>query len=436
MKKKMFYALSALLLCSACTTTPRNPFEEPARPAGQESVLKLACEPLDTVRVGFIGLGSRGKGAIERYVYLPDAKVVALCDLDSANVNKANEILTSHKLPAADIYVGEDVWKEMCGRDDIDLVYICTDWHSHAPMAVYAMKQGKHVAVEVPAAMTVAECWDLVNTAEQTRRHCMMLENCCYDFFEMATLNMAQQGLFGDVMHAEGAYIHDLRSYNYDTTATGYKNMWRLKAQKEEAGNPYPTHGLGPVAQILNIHRGDRMATLVSMSNAQKGMHLYAAEHGIAGEDTAHIDMGDMNTTLIRTAKGKTIMIQHDVTSPRPYNRIHMVSGTKGFAQKYPLTGIALEPNAHEFVSQQTLDSLLKVYEQRDRRKSSSGGRTRRYGFHYGLSSDSLLEKRFASRYGRLRRSRMVVSGRVDRLLRSQRLRSGTDTRFYPWRMG
>lgn len=440
MKKKMFYALSALLLCSACTTTPRNPFEEPARPAGQESVLKLACEPLDTVRVGFIGLGSRGKGAIERYVYLPDAKVVALCDLDSANVNKANEILTSHKLPAADIYVGEDVWKEMCGRDDIDLVYICTDWHSHAPMAVYAMKQGKHVAVEVPAAMTVAECWDLVNTAEQTRRHCMMLENCCYDFFEMATLNMAQQGLFGDVMHAEGAYIHDLRSYNYDTTATGYKNMWRLKAQKEEAGNPYPTHGLGPVAQILNIHRGDRMATLVSMSNAQKGMHLYAAEHGIAGEDTARIDMGDMNTTLIRTAKGKTIMIQHDVTSPRPYNRIHMVSGTKGFAQKYPLTGIALEPNAHEFVSQQTLDSLLKVYEhpfcKEIGEKARQVGGHRRYGFHYGLSSDSLLEKRFASRYGRLRRSRMVVSGRVDRLLRSQRLRSGTDTRFYPWRMG
>ena len=345
MKKKMFYALSALLLCSACTTTPRNPFEEPARPAGQESVLKLACEPLDTVRVGFIGLGARGRGAIERYVYLPDAKVVALCDLDSVNVNKANEILTSHKLPAADIYVGEDVWKEMCGRDDIDLVYICTDWHSHAPMAVYAMKQGKHVAVEVPAAMTVAECWDLVNTAEQTRR--------------------------------------DLRSYNYDTTATGYKNMWRLKAQKEEAGNPYPTHGLGPVAQILNIHRGDRMATLVSMSNAQKGMHLYAAEHGITGEDTARIDMGDMNTTLIRTAKGKTIMIQHDVTSPRPYNRIHMVSGTKGFAQKYPLTGIALEPNAHEFVSQQTLDSLLKVYEHPFCKEI--GEKARKVGGHGGM---------------------------------------------------
>ena len=288
---------------------------------------------------------------------------MAVCDLDSANVLAANETLTSHGCPPADMYVGEEAWKELCQRKDIDLVYICTDWHSHAPMAVYAMKQGKHVAVEVPAAMTIAECWDLVNTAEQTRRHCMMLENCCYDFFEMATLNMAQQGVFGEVMHAEGAYIHDLREYNYDTTATGYKNMWRLKAEKIAAGNPYPTHGLGPIAQILNIHRGDRMATLVSMSSAQRGMNLYAAEHGIAGEDTAHIDMGDMNTTLIRTAKGKTIMIQHDVTSPRPYNRIHLISGTKGFAQKYPLTGIALEPNAHEYLSQQALDSLLKVYE-------------------------------------------------------------------------
>ena len=233
MKKKMFYALAAVLLCSSCATTPRNPFEEPARPAGQESVLKLACEPLDTVRVGFIGLGSRGKGAIERYVYLPDAKVVALCDLDSSNVNKANEILVAHDRPAADIYVGDEVWKEMCARKDIDLIYICTDWHAHTPMAVYAMKQGKHVAVEVPAATTVAECWELVNTAEQTRRHCMMLENCCYDFFELATLNMAQQGVFGEVMHTEGAYIHDLRSANYDSTATGYKNMWRLKAQKK-----------------------------------------------------------------------------------------------------------------------------------------------------------------------------------------------------------
>ena len=310
-------------------------------------------------------------------------EIKALCEIRPGNLAKGQALLTKGGHPAATGYAGENGWQQMCCNPDIDLIIICTDWLTHAPMATYAMEQGKHVAIEVPAAMTVAECWDLVNTAEQTRRHCMMLENCCYDFFEMATLNMAQQGLFGDVMHAEGAYIHDLRSYNYDTTATGYKNMWRLKAQKEEAGNPYPTHGLGPVAQILNIHRGDRMATLVSMSNAQKGMHLYAAEHGITGEDTARIDMGDMNTTLIRTAKGKTIMIQHDVTSPRPYNRIHMVSGTKGFAQKYPLTGIALEPNAHEFVSQQTLDSLLKVYEHPFCKEI--GEKARKVGGHGGM---------------------------------------------------
>ncbi len=363
MNKIFYLALGVIGLCAACTPTPQNPFEEPARPAGQESVLKLACEPLDSVRVGFIGVGARGRSAVERFTYLPDTRVKALCDLDSSYVNISNATLMAVGRPAADAYVGEDAWKTLCDRDDIDLVYISTDWRTHTPMAVYAMRKGKHVAIEVPAATTVEECWQLVNTAEQTRRHCIMLENCCYDFFEMATLNMAQQGVFGEVMHVEGAYIHDLRSYNYDTTANGYKNMWRLKAQKKMAGNPYPTHGLGPVAQILNIHRGDRMATLVSMSSDQRGMHVYAAEHGLSGEDTAHIDMGDMNTTLIRTAKGKTIMIQHDVTSPRPYSRIHMVSGTKGFAQKYPLTGIALEPNAHSFVSPEVLDSLLVAYE-------------------------------------------------------------------------
>ena len=316
---------------------------------------------------------------------IPGNKIVAICDIQQGPIDRTLKHIAKFNVPAPKVYKGgEREFEKMLNNEEFDCVIIASPWEWHVPMSVAAMKAGvPYVGVEVSAANTIEECWDLVNTAEQTRRHCMMLENCCYDFFEMATLNMAQQGLFGDVMHAEGAYIHDLRSYNYDTTATGYKNMWRLKAQKEEAGNPYPTHGLGPVAQILNIHRGDRMATLVSMSNAQKGMHLYAAEHGITGEDTARIDMGDMNTTLIRTAKGKTIMIQHDVTSPRPYNRIHMVSGTKGFAQKYPLTGIALEPNAHEFVSQQTLDSLLKVYEHPFCKEI--GEKARQVGGHGGM---------------------------------------------------
>jgi len=193
----------------------------------------------------------------------------------------------------------------------------------------------------------------------------MMLENCCYDFFEMATLNMAQQGLLGEIVHVEGAYIHDLRSNNFaDPDKGGYQGMWRLKYNEKHTGNPYPTHGLGPVCQVLNIHRGDKMNYLVSMSTNQFGMTEYAGEKFGASSDYAQrkYEKGDMNTTLIRTEKGKTIMIQHDVTSPRPYDRIHKISGTKGFVQKYPVKGIALEPNAHKFLSDLAMDSVLLKY--------------------------------------------------------------------------
>ena len=348
MKKKMFYALSALLLCSACTTTPRNPFEEPARPAGQESVLKLACEPLDTVRVGFIGLGSRGKGAIERYVYLPDAKVVALCDLDSANVNKANEILTSHKLPAADIYVGEDVWKEMCGRDDIDLVYICTDWHSHAPMAVYAMKQGKHVAVEVPAAMTVAECWDLVNVSEATGSHLNIMENVCYRRDCMAALNMVRQGLFGEILHGGCGYEHDLREvkfndgthYNY-VPGSGDLRMgptafaeaqWRTNHSVHRNGDIYPTHGIGPIAHCMDINRGNRFLSLSAMATQSRGLHKFIVDNGGENHPLAKVNfnLGDIVTSMIKCSNGQTIIVTHDTNSPRPYSLGFRVQGTEG----------------------------------------------------------------------------------------------------------
>ena len=226
------------------------------------------------------------------------------------------------------------------------------------------MLHGKHAAIEVPAALTIDECWQLVNTAERTRRHCMMLENCCYDFFEMATLNMAQKGIFGEIIHAECAYIHDLRWLQFDTT-NGYWDMWRLKYNTNHTGNPYPTHGLGPVCQIMNIHRGDKLDYLVSMSTNQFGMSIYAKEK--FGENSSFgqtpYKLGDMNTTLIHTAKGKTILIQHDITSPRPYDRIHLISGTKGFAVKYPQEQIALEPNSHYFLPREKRDSLLKVYE-------------------------------------------------------------------------
>lgn len=341
---------------------PLELFPEPERPAGQQDVLELRCEPIDTVRIAFIGLGMRGAGAVYRYTFLDHVKIAVLCDPVQENIDKCQDVLRDRGLPEADAYTGEEDWKKICEREDIDLVYVCTHWDLHTPIAVYAMEHGKHVATEVPAALSIEECWQLVNTAERTRRHCMQLENCNYDFFETATLNMAQQGLFGEIVHCEGAYIHDLRWLNFDEK--GYWKMWRLKHLEKEDGNTYPTHGFGPIAHILNLHRGDKMEYLVSLSSDQFGMSAYAKEK--FGEDSEYAKTdyakGDINTSLIKTANGKSILLQHDVTSPRPYSRLHLVSGTRGFAQKYPNRGIALEPNAHHFLPEYQRDSLLEVY--------------------------------------------------------------------------
>jgi predicted dehydrogenase len=207
-------------------------------------------------------------------------------------------------------------------------------------MALYAMEQGKHVATEVPAAVTLDECWQLVETSEKTKRHCMILENCCYDFFELLTLNMVRQGWFGEVVHTEGAYIHCLIDSNF--SKTNYYDMWRLKENMRN-GNLYPTHGLGPIAQILDINRGDRMDYLIAMQSDDFMMQTRAKE--LAASDSFFKPYenkryrGNMDTTSIKTVNGKTMMLQHDVTSPRPYSRIHLVSGTKGTALKYPEPG-------------------------------------------------------------------------------------------------
>jgi len=344
-------------------------FDVPERPEGQEHAVQLRCEPLPVVRVAFIGLGHRGQDVVRRFMYLEGIEVVALCDINKDFVEFMQQFLAdNNRPPALEFYENSDDWKKVCELENVDLIYNCASWDLHAKVAVYAMEQGKHIALEVPAAVTLEECWQLVNTAEKTRRHCIMLENCCYDFFEMATLNMAQQGLLGEIVHVEGAYIHDLRRHNFagtDDPDYHYQNMWRLKYNEKHTGNLYPTHGLGPVCQALNIHRGDKMNYLVSMSTDQFGMTKYAKEKFGEDSDFANKEYarGDMNTTIIRTEKGKTIMLQHDVTSPRPYSRLHLLSGTKGFVQKYPVQGISLEPDGHNFLTEKALDDLLKKYE-------------------------------------------------------------------------
>jgi hypothetical protein len=298
-----------------------------------------AAPKLSTVRIGLVGTGSRGTGAVDRLSYIDGVQITALCDKYPNHLEKSQAILSKKGLPAAKTYTGEEGWKALCESNDVDLVYVTTPWHLHTPISVYAMKHGKHAASEVPAAKTIDECWELVETSEKTRQHMMMLENCCYDFFELLTLNMARNGLFGEILHAEGAYIHDLGK-DYLLNKTGYSDMWRLKENTGHQGNLYPTHGLGPIAQCMNINRGDKFDHLVSMGT--KDFTLAPALTELAAKDdffkpyAGKSYRGNMNTTIIRTDLGKTLMVQHDVSSPRPYSRIHLVSGTKGAAQKYP----------------------------------------------------------------------------------------------------
>ena len=298
----------------------------------------FAAPKLETVRVGIVGLGMRGPGAVNRLSKIEGVEIIALCDLLPERVEKAKEQLkdTSHRPEgySGNVYS----WKEMMDRPDLDLIYIATPWEWHTPMAVYAMEAGKHAACEVPIARTLDECWQLVETSERTKKHCMQLENCCYDFFELMTLKMSREGYFGEVLHVEGAYIHDLLSLNFNKE-NGYQDMWRLK-ENYRNGNLYPTHGLGPICQLLNINRGDQMDYLTSVSSNDFTMQKKAQE--LAEEDmffssyAAKHYRGNMNTTVVKTKHGKTIMIQHDVSSPRPYSRLHVVSGTEAFAQKYP----------------------------------------------------------------------------------------------------
>jgi hypothetical protein len=229
-------------------------------------------------------------------------------------------------------------------------------------MAVYAMEHGKHVAIEVPAADNLDECWQLVETSEKTRKHCQMMENCCYDFFELLTLNMARQGFFGEIVHCEGAYIHNLLGSNFNKNS--YWNMWRLRENASRRGSLYPTHGLGPVCQVLDINRGDKMDLLVSVMSKDFMMNETAKR--LAATDDffkPFVDnpyRGDMTTTTILTNKGRTIMVQHDVTSPNVYSRIHKISGTKAAALKYPSP--AKISIGDEWVSDEAFKSLEEKY--------------------------------------------------------------------------
>ncbi len=307
------------------------------RPPKGKSVMNLKVPPIKEVKVALIGLGNRGMGHLQQLnAIAPKAKITAICDIQDAFTERAMDFLKKHDQKPA-VYSGkEDAWKEMVSRDDVDLVIIATPWDDHVPMSVAAMNQGKHVAVEVPASLTWEGCWQLVDAAEQNQVNCMMLENVCYGDEELWILNMVHQGVFGTLTHAEAAYIHDLRSLMFSKTY--YYNQWRLRHHIRQDGNLYPTHGLGPVAQYLGIDRGDRFEYMVSMSSPQAGLEAYSLTVENDNEFFNRNDFvrGDMNSTLIKTAKGRSILVQHDVVTPRPYSRINALAGTKAYHEGYP----------------------------------------------------------------------------------------------------
>ncbi len=322
-------------------------------------------KPLTNLRVGVIGLG-RGMAGVSGFTLVPGGYVSAICDINAARRNRALNYLKGQKAPAPKVYGGKgaDDWKRLCEDPEVDLVYNATPWELHVPIALYAMEHGKHVAIEVPSAFTVDECWKLVETSERTRRHCMQLENCCYGESEMLAFNLVHQGLLGEITHGEGAYIHDLRTYNYADWneakgGGGYWNFWRLRHNIKHGGNQYPTHGLGPICLDMDINRGDRFDFVVSVDSKQAGFEelgrgRYAKDPWRSG---LKVKMADMNTSIIRTVMGRTIMVQHNVGTARPYSRINLIQGTRGVLQDYPLR-IAIEDGlgkgAHGFDDKKT----------------------------------------------------------------------------------
>ena len=340
------------------------------KPSMNFNMCGYAAPKLDKVRVGFVGIGDRGSGAVKRMTYIDGVEVTAICDTRQGALDGGQKILNEAGLPKAKEFTGSDTaFKDLCESGLCDLVYTATPWEWHVPVGLAAMEAGCHTAIEVSTAKTMEECWQIVETSERTKKHCVILENCCYDFFELLTLNMARQGVFGDMVHGEGAYIHDLDYWHFNKPKDAkmsdgaYTKMWRLHENKRKA-NVYPTHGLGPICQAMDINRGDKMDYLTSMMGDDftlKNRIKEKAKEDPFFEQFLGWEMrGNMDMQMIRTNKGRTIMIQHDISTPRPYSRIHMLSGTLCFAQKWPLQHIAF---GHKKVTDDEMAGLKDKYE-------------------------------------------------------------------------
>ena len=306
---------------------------EASQPA---SGVPFSAPPIEMVRIGYVGIGGQGGGHVNNLLKIPGCRITAVCDIRPERTEWATTQITAAGQPPPTVYNrGPRDFERLCETESLDLVYNATPWEFHVPIMLSAMKNGKHTATEVPAAMTIDDCWAIVEAAEKLQKHCVLMENCNYDRMEMMAFNMVRKGVFGELLHAEGGYLHDLRSEKFSDSGEG---LWRRAWATKVNGNLYPTHGLGPVANCLDINRGDRFDYLVSMSGPSRGLQAWAAEHEPADSPKRRETyvLGDVNVSLIKTVQGRTIVVQHSTNLPRPYSRIHLVQGTKGLFQGYP----------------------------------------------------------------------------------------------------
>lgn len=291
----------------------------------------------DVVRVAIVGTGLRGRSVLHELLGVENVRITALCDTVPEKLDRAVKQMrdAGHTYEPARFSDGERAFEQLVLRDDIDLVYTATPWQWHVPVCLAAMKAGKHAATEVPAAYTIEDCWKLVDMSEKTRRHCIMMENCSYGYNELLILNMVRAGAFGEIKHGGAAYNHDLREILFENRDEG---LWRRAHHTLRNANLYPTHGLGPIAAMMNINRGDRFEYLVSMSTPEMGLSKWREDHEPKDSPKwqERYVTGDLNISLIKTANGRTIRLEHDVSSPRPYSRINSIQGTKGIFEDYP----------------------------------------------------------------------------------------------------
>jgi predicted dehydrogenase len=301
--------------------------ERSAAPSGDGDGRRREDAP---VRVGVVGVGNRGFAHVRTLLDVPGVEVAAVCDLDEALVARSQDAVEQAGRRRPDGYTagGED-YRRLAERADVDAVLATGPWEQHTPACLAAMRAGKYAAVEVPAALTIEECWALVKTSEQTGMPCMLLENVCYYRNVLLLLNLIRRGMLGELIHAAGGYMHDVRGAKIGPTG---ELKWRGRHSVARNANLYPTHPIGPIAWWLDINRGDRFTYLVSMSSNSRGINHYVAERFGADHPNAAraYALGDVNTTLIKTARGLTVTLSHDTQSPRPYDLILTVQGTRG----------------------------------------------------------------------------------------------------------